>query len=203
MNFDHPVLTSLLPVVLLILVGVAVGRAKLVRQEAVRDLSNLVFLVLTQALLFRTMSSVHLERLDVRPGGAASGRLRGAGGAAAAAGVRGDCLWGTSMPSSARRRAREACSCAKISARPPPSPTSPMLRRVRAALAMRLRCQKTASAEEDEASPAHVWAHATPLKHSLAGCAMRCWAACQCEGPSASTVDTKFKKIRRNIYYKL
>ena len=67
MNFDHPVLTSLLPVVLLILVGVAVGRAKLVRQEAVRDLSNLVFLVLTQALLFRTMSSVHLERLDVRP----------------------------------------------------------------------------------------------------------------------------------------
>jgi predicted permease len=39
----------------------------LVRQEAVRDLSNLVFLVLTQALLFRTMSSVHLEKLDMRP----------------------------------------------------------------------------------------------------------------------------------------
>jgi hypothetical protein len=33
----------------------------------VRDLSNLVFLVLTQALLFRTMNSVHLERLDMRP----------------------------------------------------------------------------------------------------------------------------------------
>jgi predicted permease len=32
----------------------------------VRDLSNLVFLVLTQALLFRTMSSVHLERLDLK-----------------------------------------------------------------------------------------------------------------------------------------
>jgi malonate transporter len=30
-------------------------------------LSNLVFLVLTQALLFRTMSSVHLERLEFRP----------------------------------------------------------------------------------------------------------------------------------------
>ena len=37
------------------------------RPESVRDLSNLVFLVLTQALLFRTMSSVHLERLDMRP----------------------------------------------------------------------------------------------------------------------------------------
>jgi predicted permease len=33
----------------------------------VRDLSNLVFLVLTQALLFRTMSSVHLEQLDFKP----------------------------------------------------------------------------------------------------------------------------------------
>jgi malonate transporter len=67
MNFDHPVLSSLLPVVFLILIGFVAGRAKLVRQEAVRDLSNLVFLVLTQALLFRTMSSVHLERLDMRP----------------------------------------------------------------------------------------------------------------------------------------
>ncbi|MEY3887208.1 MAG: hypothetical protein RL650_1300 [Pseudomonadota bacterium] len=67
MNFDHPVLSSLLPVVLLILVGFVAGRAKLVRQEAVRDLSNLVFLVLTQALLFRAMSSVHLEKLDMRP----------------------------------------------------------------------------------------------------------------------------------------
>jgi predicted permease len=32
----------------------------------VRDLSNLVFLVLTQALLFRTMSTVHIERLDFK-----------------------------------------------------------------------------------------------------------------------------------------
>ncbi len=67
MSFDHPVLSSLLPVAFLILVGFVAGRAKLVRQEAVRDLSNLVFLVLTQALLFRTMSSVHLEKLDMRP----------------------------------------------------------------------------------------------------------------------------------------
>jgi hypothetical protein len=67
MNFDHPVLSSLLPVVLLIAVGFVAGRARWMRPESVRDLSNLVFLVLTQALLFRTMSSVHLERLDMRP----------------------------------------------------------------------------------------------------------------------------------------
>jgi malonate transporter and related proteins len=53
--------------VLLILIGFVAGKAKLVRSDSVRDLSNLVFLVLTQALLFRTMSSVHLERLDMRP----------------------------------------------------------------------------------------------------------------------------------------
>ena len=67
MNLDHPVLSSLLPVVLFILIGFVAGKAKLVRSDSVRDLSNLVFLVLTQALLFRTMSSVHLERLDMRP----------------------------------------------------------------------------------------------------------------------------------------
>ena len=64
---DHPVVSSLVPVVLLILVGVVTGKMKLIRQEAVRDLSNLVFLVLTQALLFRTMSSVHVQDLDFRP----------------------------------------------------------------------------------------------------------------------------------------
>jgi malonate transporter and related proteins len=67
MNLDHPVLSSLLPVVLLILIGFVAGKAKLVRAESVRDLSNLVFLVLIQALLFRTMSSVHIEQLDFKP----------------------------------------------------------------------------------------------------------------------------------------
>lgn len=67
MNLDHPVLSSLLPVVLLIMIGFVAGKAKLVRGESVRDLSNLVFLVLTQALLFRTMSSVHIEQLDFKP----------------------------------------------------------------------------------------------------------------------------------------
>ncbi len=66
MTLDHPVLSSLLPVVLLIFIGFIAGKAKLIRGEAVRDLSNLVFLVLTQALLFRTMSTVHIEQLDFR-----------------------------------------------------------------------------------------------------------------------------------------
>ncbi len=67
MPLDHPVVSSLLPVVLLIVVGLVSGRLKLIRQEAVRDLSNLVFLVLTQALLFRTMSSVRVQELDFQP----------------------------------------------------------------------------------------------------------------------------------------
>ena len=67
MPLDHPVVSSLLPVVLLIVVGLITGKAKLIRQEAVRDLSNLVFLVLTQALLFRTMSTVHVEQLNFKP----------------------------------------------------------------------------------------------------------------------------------------
>lgn len=64
---DHPVVSSLVPVVLLIVVGLVAGKLKLIRQEAVRDLSNLVFLVLTQALLFRTMSSVRVQELDFTP----------------------------------------------------------------------------------------------------------------------------------------
>ena len=66
MSLDHPVLSSLLPVVLLIGIGFVAGRMKLIRGEAVRDLSNLVFLVLVQALLFRTMATSHLERLDLK-----------------------------------------------------------------------------------------------------------------------------------------
>lgn len=64
MPLDNPVLSSLLPVVLLILVGYLSGRFNVIRQEAVRDLSNLVFLVLIQALLFRTMCTVDVAHLD-------------------------------------------------------------------------------------------------------------------------------------------
>ena len=67
MYLDHPVISSLLPVILLIFVGFLVGRAGWVRGESVRDLTHLVFLVLSQALLFRTMSGVHLEKLALRP----------------------------------------------------------------------------------------------------------------------------------------
>lgn len=66
MTLDNPVASSLLPVVVLIGIGFAAGRLKLIRREAVRDLSNLVFLVLVQALLFRTMATAHLERLDLK-----------------------------------------------------------------------------------------------------------------------------------------
>ncbi len=66
MTLDHPVASALLPVVLLIGIGFAAGRLKLIRGEAVRDLSNLVFLVLVQALLFRTMATAPLDRLDLR-----------------------------------------------------------------------------------------------------------------------------------------
>lgn len=63
----HPVLSALLPVVLLIALGFIAGKAGWIRAEATKDLSNLVFMVLSPALLFRTMSVVHLEQLDFRP----------------------------------------------------------------------------------------------------------------------------------------
>jgi malonate transporter and related proteins len=63
----NPVFSALAPVILLIALGYAVGRLGWVRASAVKDLSNLVFLVLTPALLFRTMSKVHVQQLDFRP----------------------------------------------------------------------------------------------------------------------------------------
>ena len=68
MNFsDHPLFLSLTPVFLLIALGYVAGQRRWVREAAVPDLSNLVFLVLIPALLFRTMSSVRFETLDLRP----------------------------------------------------------------------------------------------------------------------------------------
>ena len=61
------VLSSLIPVVLLITIGFVAGRAGYIRAEATKDLATLVFTVLTPALLFRTMSTVHVERLDFKP----------------------------------------------------------------------------------------------------------------------------------------
>lgn len=64
---NNPVLSALLPVVFVIAIGYIAGRAQWIRPEATKDLSNLVFLVLTAALLFRTMSRVHISELDFAP----------------------------------------------------------------------------------------------------------------------------------------
>ncbi|MEZ5701399.1 MAG: AEC family transporter [Burkholderiaceae bacterium] len=64
---DHPVVASLTPVFILIGLGYLAGKRRWVRDAAVKDLSNLVFLLLIPALLFRTMSTVHVEMLDLRP----------------------------------------------------------------------------------------------------------------------------------------
>jgi hypothetical protein len=64
---NNPVFSSLLPVVFLIAIGFIAGRVGWIRAEATKDLSNLVFVVLTPALLFRAMSSVHIEQLNFKP----------------------------------------------------------------------------------------------------------------------------------------
>ncbi len=64
---NSPVVSSLLPVVLMIGLGFAAGRRGWVGGGALKDLSNLIFLLLAPALLFRSMSTVHLEQLSLRP----------------------------------------------------------------------------------------------------------------------------------------
>jgi malonate transporter len=61
------VLSSLLPVILLIATGFVASRIGWMRAASLKDLGSLVFMVLTPALLFRTMSTVHVERLDFKP----------------------------------------------------------------------------------------------------------------------------------------
>ena len=63
------VFTSLIPVIVFIAIGFGVGRVGWIRAAAVKDLANLVFMVLTPALLFRTMSTVHIEALNFGPVG--------------------------------------------------------------------------------------------------------------------------------------
>lgn len=68
MNFaQHPVVASLTPVFLLIALGFLAGRLQWIRDSSIKDLSNLVFLLLIPALLFRTMSAVRFEQLDLLP----------------------------------------------------------------------------------------------------------------------------------------
>ncbi|MES2187613.1 MAG: AEC family transporter [Pseudomonadota bacterium] len=66
---NHAVLSSLAPVVLCIFIGFLVARRGWIRASAVKDLSNLAFLVLAPALLFRTMGSVRVQQLDFQPVG--------------------------------------------------------------------------------------------------------------------------------------
>jgi malonate transporter len=64
---QHPVVASLTPVFLLIGLGFLAGRLQWIRDGSIKDLSNLVFLLLIPALLFRTMSAVRFEQLDLLP----------------------------------------------------------------------------------------------------------------------------------------
>ncbi len=64
---NSAVVFSLIPVVFFIALGFGSGRVGWIRASAVKDLSNLVFMVLTPALLFRTMSTVRLQDLDFAP----------------------------------------------------------------------------------------------------------------------------------------
>ena len=65
--YSHPLFVSLTPVFILIGVGYLAGRREWISSAAVKDLSNLVFLILIPALLFRTMSGVQLHELDLTP----------------------------------------------------------------------------------------------------------------------------------------
>ena len=56
-----------MPVVLLVATGYMAGRLRWVRTDAIKDLSNLVFLVLSPALLFRTMGQVNTHQLQWGP----------------------------------------------------------------------------------------------------------------------------------------
>ena len=59
--------SALLPVVVLIAIGLALGRTGWIRPPVVRLASGLAFTLLTPILLFRTMSRVHVEQLDPKP----------------------------------------------------------------------------------------------------------------------------------------
>ncbi len=64
---NQTVISSLLPVVLLIALGLLVGKKGWIRETSIKDLANLVFLVLSPALLFHAMSTVRVEELSLRP----------------------------------------------------------------------------------------------------------------------------------------
>jgi predicted permease len=64
---NSPVFSALVPVVLLIAAGYLAGWRHWIGGPAVKELSNLIFLLLAPALLFRSMSTVHVEQLSLKP----------------------------------------------------------------------------------------------------------------------------------------
>ena len=62
-----PVFQALIPVVTLIVLGYLIVRFGWLRAEGMQDVSNIAFLVLAPALLFRSMASVHLAEIDFTP----------------------------------------------------------------------------------------------------------------------------------------
>jgi predicted permease len=58
---------ALLPVIVLIACGYLTGRLGWVSAQGLQDLNKLLFNVLGPALLFHTLSGVHLEQLDLQP----------------------------------------------------------------------------------------------------------------------------------------
>jgi predicted permease len=63
----HPVITALLPVILLIALGFAAGKQGWIKPSAKQDYSNLFFHLLLPPLLFRTMANSHPEQLQMLP----------------------------------------------------------------------------------------------------------------------------------------
>lgn len=63
------ILGALLPVMLVIATGWVAVRLDWVRQSAIKDITNVVFMVLLPALLFRTMANVTVSDLDFYPVG--------------------------------------------------------------------------------------------------------------------------------------
>lgn len=61
------VLAPLGPVIVVTALGLGMGRVGWLGPQRVHRLSNLVFMVLAPALLFRTMAQVRVDRLDFRP----------------------------------------------------------------------------------------------------------------------------------------
>ncbi|MEN9330062.1 MAG: hypothetical protein RLZZ484_1250, partial [Pseudomonadota bacterium] len=61
------IFSSLIPVVVLIAVGMFAGRRGWVTTAGAKELTDLSFLVLAPALLFRTMSQVHWSDINMSP----------------------------------------------------------------------------------------------------------------------------------------